>query len=202
MRRPPGIPPDIAMAVSLLLCIATTLLWVRNRSVSDNLSLIDRPTVSIRLTSGRDGPRFIAIRRHSFAGNPYRGRDTWQIWTRPRRAGWPADQRFGRSWRGFGYERRTKRIFWTGGEPPITGYFTMERYVLLAPWWPFLLLPALLPFLAAARRLRGRFRTRAGRCRRCGYDLRATPDRCPECGSVNAENLRASGGIHVHAKAP
>jgi hypothetical protein len=43
---------------------------------------------------------------------------------------------------------------------------------------------AILPGLALARYRRRRLRIALGLCADCGYDLRATPGRCPECGSV------------------
>lgn len=54
-------------------------------------------------------------------------------------------------------------------------------YRLLLPYWFLICLFGAWPLCLLGRRIRdGR---RAGTCHRCGYDLRATPDRCPECGT-------------------
>jgi hypothetical protein len=57
---------------------------------------------------------------------------------------------------------------------------------LTVPYWPISMVSAFLPIIAVLFRRR---RFPIGSCRRCGYDLRATPDRCPECGTVQQPTL-------------
>lgn len=49
---------------------------------------------------------------------------------------------------------------------------------VVIPCWCLILITAALGVFGLKRRRNHR----AGCCRVCGYDLRATPDRCPECG--------------------
>jgi hypothetical protein len=44
-----------------------------------------------------------------------------------------------------------------------------------------------LPIVALFISLRRRSSVRQGMCAACGYDLRATPERCPECGVIPAK---------------
>ena len=59
---------------------------------------------------------------------------------------------------------------------------TRGRYVK-APWWVLFVLTAAAPLAWAAEGNRRRWWSERGRCAACGYDLRATPERCPECGA-------------------
>jgi hypothetical protein len=62
---------------------------------------------------------------------------------------------------------------------------------LSIPMWLLLSSAAVLPIVALPSR-RPRIRRRISRCPICGYDLRATPERCPECGMVSAaEKVKA-----------
>ena len=51
------------------------------------------------------------------------------------------------------------------------------------PYPVALALTLVLPAIWIRQFLKHRKASRSGRCSECGYDLRATPDRCPECGT-------------------
>jgi hypothetical protein len=60
-------------------------------------------------------------------------------------------------------------------EPDYTGFAIQD--------WVIVVLTALMPSLKMLTIAFARLRIREGNCPKCGYDLRATPDRCPECGA-------------------
>ena len=67
------------------------------------------------------------------------------------------------------------------------------------PLWPFVLLFGYLPTRKAIDWCRGRRRFGEGCCPGCGYDLRFSPDRCPECGRPAP---RDGGKVPAAAHAP
>ena len=76
---------------------------------------------------------------------------------------------------GFSYEQR--RFGGTGGA--VSGKVAAEH--LAVPTYPLVILAALVLVWRWRRRVRWRA-SNPGICPACGYDLRGTPDHCPECG--------------------
>ena len=69
----------------------------------------------------------------------------------------------------------------------------VDRWSIRIPGWACILATAVLPALAVRRELirRREAKVQRGICLVCGYDLRASPETCPECGTPRPQSPQA-----------
>jgi len=175
---------NTATVVSLVLCVATVVLWVLSYRVEPKVEGMRAKRIwQVSVTGGRVG---VYHERNVGPNAAYREDEE-----RPY---------------GVRYAPRTSPV-----EPPPVltaangrdvdlnwGAFRMAVHDGSGEPWPSIVTLVMLPCWAvcatlllppAARALHwaaSHRQRRRGRCPACGYDLRGTPDRCPECGTVAA----------------
>ena len=92
-----------------------------------------------------------------------------------------------REWHGFaiGWGENVPRVnLFMEGRPNFAVHYQRVKFISV-PLWAMIALLSILPALAVRRLLRWRRVKRwqvNGCCSACGYDLRCSRDRCPECG--------------------
>jgi hypothetical protein len=168
---------SVAALFSALLCLAAATLWVRSYWRYDELAWSSQPG------AGQSGD----------TTNASAVSECGQIALNYQHYGWDLDPSAG-----YPMLRRTQ---WTTMKPTPGRYASTAKYgfahaeiirpdlvsrALLFPHWCIVVATAPLPLAALIfrRRRRRLDRRAAGQCDACGYDLRATPDRCPECGAI------------------
>jgi hypothetical protein len=184
----------VLCALSLLLSIGACVLWVRGRSGTDRLSVsydryrADRSAASdtIELTSNR----LLWLAAYGGQVGPYNG-NVWGYYIRADRSGGRPKMEYNHwnyetgpfTYRGddggegwgplrWGFRKRTKA---QDGDDFVSIRIGLSHWLVAL----IFLVP---PALRVYRYQKSRRARKLGLCPGCGYDLRASPERCPECG--------------------
>jgi hypothetical protein len=173
---------NLATAVSLVLCVAVAGLWAI--SYTGRIDLYsrfflgrydgDRRWLGYYL-AGCDGQLSFELEQINYAARPT---------SKPVNR-WSAEEAVGLytpTMRVLPFEGKWGFHFANWYTPGPFGQLAVLRIGI--PCWSLVLTTAPLPLFVLASRLA--HRRRDGRCPTCGYDLRATPARCPECGTATA----------------
>ena len=175
----------VASVLSLLLCGVSVVLWVRSTSHEDDL--IYQPghpygwmwwfnsyNGRIQLLLGEDAiPEFrTAHLRLTTAMVETPGWDSFHV-------AYAGGAGFGIGTTTFGHFDPSAAYSGTGPMP----YVWVQLHCVKVPYWSIALATSALPLVWLRGYLRRALRQRRQRCIHCGYDLRASTDRCPECGT-------------------
>ena len=156
-------------AISFLLFVAVVVLFLVNRQKQTRLGFVARGHVC--LLTARPGGVYVAVtERHTPVQDEMLG-----LRVEHRGEFNPG----GETWRVPGLRAGAFDAY-DGTVNETRVMYVMPSYGLLA------CASAILPATWITHRRLWRKRESRGRCAHCGYDLRATPERCPECGAVPA----------------
>ena len=187
---------NLATVVSLLVFLAGGVLWLRSLHVRDMVTIYTGERRAWWLTTRPGALQWTQVT--NTVHDMYR--QQWKTY-QPTRT-FPVDRLSQRTHFGFGIAR------WTGAvspasDDPVPGTRRTYFIRIVVPNAAVMALAAILPgtwLWSIVRRVR---RISAGHCAACGYDLCATPNRCPECGAVPREPPRTatagSGGAQSSA---
>jgi hypothetical protein len=167
-------------ATSLLLCLAAAALWVRSYWVADGVSHV-LPEGREPMPPGEEEDASYVYRDLSATATCGR---VQLLWVRtggdaldPSQVGWNIEA--------------MAPVPWDPGDTVVKRlgfdfYWEAPLKLVILPLWSVVAVTAPAPAWWVVATARRRRRERRGLCRRCGYDLRATPGRCPECGTSGA----------------
>ena len=168
-------PLNILAALSFLLCGGTVFLWLHTLHTRDRIDAYGSNRYSLESRAGRI--TLVCVQCLSETEKPVDLKWRYQLAHTPGEFDYGAYM-FDR-WTHFGFGYRRFEWFFSNtldSTPSEIVYLTAVPHALPA------ILFALLPAYTIFNQTRNRRRTRTGRCIACGYDLRASNDRCPECG--------------------
>jgi hypothetical protein len=181
---------NLLTALSLLLCVAVCVLWVRSYAVGQRFHVArfldsGRWTYwvrdELRVWSGRVGFS------HAVSSGPL---GTYRAFVEKNAPGPKESQAYYRQLQlgdvpiQLGSKPRSCLGFEMGRSSYVRsdGSVCLARDSVIAPLWSVAALAGVMPALWCVLVFRNRSRRLAGLCPTCNYDLRATPARCPECG--------------------
>ena len=168
---------NLLTLLSLLLCVAVVGLWVRSYGRGDAWTVREREgpqcfSDTLQLESSRGG--LTEYRSQSSAGPPPQ-------WCRV--GGGTAPDSIAET---LGFSIRYSAAYSQVFNTELNGTLGTYHREVRVPYWSFFSLSSVVPALRIASAMRRRHRKSIGLCSSCGYDLRATADRCPECGHAPA----------------